>query len=165
MLELDTIQHGTWHVNQRAVERWLEERQQLLIRFCGICQVRPSSELAGRYRADFQRFCQLLIDYSSCGHFDIYQRLLQWASRLHNRDGIQAFLKQHYGVISTSTEYIVRFNDNCSECSELRGLTRALSRLGEALEARFEAEDAMLELLHYGATETLQASMPHRQRL
>ena len=151
MLELDVIRENTWELNHAAVSRWLDDRQQLLIRLCGIISVRPSSALPTRHSLDFQQFCELLIDYTSAGHFDIFERVMTQAKAQHNLDGIHAFLKQHYGVISASTECIVHFNDHFVDGDNPRGMTRALSRLGEALEARFEAEDAMLELLHYSA--------------
>lgn len=151
MLELNVIRDNSWELNDAAVNRWLDDRQQLLIRLCGIIAVRPSSALSTRYALDFTQFSELMIDYTSCGHFDIYERLMNQARAQHNLDGINAFLKQHYSVISASTEYIVHFNDNFVDNDNPRGMTRALSRLSEALEARFEAEDAMLELLHYSA--------------
>lgn len=151
MLELNIVRDNTWELNQTAVNQWLDSRHQLLIRLCGIISVRPSSALTTRYALDFQQFSQLLIDYTASGHFDIYERLLTQAKAQHNLDGLNAFLKQHYSVISASSEYIVHFNDNFVDNHNPRGMTRALSRLSEALEARFEAEDAMLELLHYSA--------------
>ena len=151
MLELNVIRDNTWELNHNAINRWMDNRQQLLIRFCGIIAVRPLSALSTRYALDFQQFSELMVDYTSCGHFDIFERLMTQARAQQNLDGIHAFLKQHYSVISASTECIVHFNDNFVDADNPRGLTRALSRLGDALEARFKAGDAMPELLHYSA--------------
>ena len=135
-----------WKEVDLLLARWLEERQEVLVRFCTISRVRPISEAADKHQAHFHRFCEVLVDYISAGHFEIYEQLLQEAKAF--QDGSLDVARQLYPVIEKTTEVVLDFNDKCIEQGDTRQLARDLSQLGEALEARFEAEDRLIESLH-----------------
>ncbi len=135
-----------WKEVDLLLGRWLDERQELLVRFCTISRVRPISEAADKHQGHFQRFCEVLVDYVSAGHFEIYEHLMQEAMEF--QDGGIELARQLYPVIEATTEVILDFNDRCADRGELRNLARDLSQLGEAMEARFEAEDRLIEALH-----------------
>lgn len=55
----------------QLIDRWLHERQQLVQAFdalSGIQAPAPNAE-------ELQHFCQLLLDYVSAGHFEVYEQL------------------------------------------------------------------------------------------
>ncbi len=137
-----------WKEVDLLINRWLEERQELLVRFCAISRVRPISEAADKHQLHFHRFSEVLVDYISAGHFEIYEQLIQ--EGLEFQDGSVELARQLYPVIEKTTEVVLDFNDKCVDNGDTRTLARDLSQLGEALEARFEAEDRLIEALHKG---------------
>lgn len=135
-----------WQAVDQLVIRWLDERQELLVRFCTISRLRPLSETAGHYQTEFHRFCEVLVDYVSAGHFEVYEQLLQEAVEF--QDGGIELARQLYPVIAKTTEVVLDFNDRYLEQGAAPHLARGLSQLGEALEARFDIEDRLIETLH-----------------
>ena len=146
MLENMQAVRRQWKEVEQLLNHWLSERQELLVRFCSVSRLRPFSEAADKHQHDFNRFCEVLVDYVSAGHFEIYEQLLKEAS-LFQDEGI-ALARELYPVIEKTTEVVLNFNDKCLERSKTRTLARDLSQLGEALEVRFEAEDRLIEALH-----------------
>ena len=65
-----------WSGVDKLVERWLEERQSLIVQFCALSGVH---ELSGNNasRGRLQKFCQLLLDYVSAGHFEVFYELVR----------------------------------------------------------------------------------------
>ncbi len=94
--------------------------------------------------------CEVLVDYVSAGHFEIYEQLIQEA-REFNDGGLELAAKV-YPQIEQTTEIALNFNDRLDGQSlseaQVRELFSELSRLGEALESRFEMEDFLIEHLH-----------------
>ena len=101
-------------------------------------------------REKFVRLCEVLVDYVSAGHFEVYEQLIQEA-REFNDGGLELAAKL-YPRIEQTTEVALNFNDRLDgrELSEVdvRELFNELSRLGEVLESRFEMEDFLIENLH-----------------
>ena len=136
-----------WHTVDELVSRWLDERQELLVLFCSISRVRPIHGAIDRHQTQFHRFCEVLVDYVSAGHFEIYEQLIQEAVEF--QDGGTELARQLYPVIASTTGVVLDFNDRCLEKKgDRQPLARDLSQLGVALEARFEAEDRLIEALH-----------------
>lgn len=146
MLSNPVDRQQRWQAVDHLLERWLEERQQLLVQFCSISRLRPLSGTAGCHRAEFDRFCEVLVDYVSAGHFEIYEQLL--AEAIAFGDQGTELSKQLYKVIAKTTRVVLDFNDHYLEQRAAQQLARGLSQLGDALEARFEAEDRLIEALH-----------------
>lgn len=134
------------------VQRWLSERQALIVLMLGLTDEQ-------RRRADplplperLQTFCEVLMDYLSAGHFEVYEELLKEAER-RGRNGLaagQALLAR----LQPTTDAAIRFNDIYEDPEDeevLADLPRELSALGLALENRFEIEDRMIALLHQPA--------------
>ena len=96
------------------------------------------------------RLCEVLVDYVSTGHFEIYEQLVSEA-REFNDGGLELAAKV-YPRIEQTTEVALNFNDRLDgrELSEedVKALFGELSKLGEALETRFEMEDFLIEHLH-----------------
>ncbi len=135
-----------WGGVSQAIDRWLQDRQDLLVLFLGLTSKDDSLTLPER-EAKLQEFCQILVDYVSAGHFEIYEQLVQEARERDDKAGLQE-ARAKYTTVDGTTEEILDFNDKYQETDDLSSLTADLSTLGVCLETRFEAEDYMLDILH-----------------
>ncbi|UZE96423.1 sigma D regulator [Alkalimarinus alittae] len=137
-----------WGGVSDIVDKWLKERQDLIVLYCDITSTEGESTEALVTR--YQHFCQLLVDYVSAGHFEVYEQLIQEAKEFD--DGGLELAKKIIPQIEQTTEIALKFNDQFDNVHKvddgLGSLVSEMSRLGEVLADRFELEDAMLEALH-----------------
>lgn len=128
------------------VDKLLSERQQVLVKFCQVAGLEPYD--AEKATADvLQDFCQLLVDYSAFGHFEIYQRIVDGQER---RERVIQIAEQVYDRIAEASEVAVAFNDRYDAGSSqlnLSHLSEDLSLLGEELAQRIEMEDRLISAL------------------
>ncbi|EON91124.1 anti-RNA polymerase sigma 70 factor [Marinobacter lipolyticus SM19] len=149
MLENCRNARERWGGVSELIDRWLKERQELLVQYCELSGENDFSQTEA-LREKFVRLCEVLVDYVSAGHFEIYEQLIQEA-REFNDGGLELAAKL-YPRIAQTTETALNFNDRLdgktlSE-SDVRRLFDQLSELGEILESRFEMEDYLIEHLH-----------------
>ncbi|MBN7768580.1 Rsd/AlgQ family anti-sigma factor [Marinobacter daepoensis] len=149
MLENCRNARERWGGVSELIDRWLKERQELLVRYCELSGESDFSQTAV-LREKFVRLCEVLVDYVSAGHFEVYEQLIQEA-REFNDGGLELAAKL-YPRIEQTTEVALNFNDRLdgrelSE-SEVEALFGELSKLGEVLESRFKMEDFLIENLH-----------------
>lgn len=128
------------------VRRWLDERQALIAEWGGL-----RAAVAAGSPPPLASFCQILMDYVSAGHFEVYDELLAEAERLHALppSGSQDLLAH----LRETTDAAVRFNDLCDRLPPdawPQALAFELPILGLELESRFQTEDRLLALLHQG---------------
>ncbi len=135
-----------WGGVSDIIDRWLQERQELLVLFCKLSSRKPG-EFDADAEQDLRRCCQVLVDYVSAGHFEIYEQLVKEGREFDDTEGL-AKAKIQYKQIDSTTEQILDFNDKYQETDDLNSLVQDLSNLGEALATRFEAEDIMISVLH-----------------
>jgi len=136
-----------WGGVSEIIDRWLEERQLLLVQYCalsGLDQAKTSDEVRGE---KLRVFCQILVDYVSAGHFEIYDKLMKEGREFDDADALQEAGKL-YTKVDKTTEQLLDFNDKYLETDDLSSLTEDLSLMGEGLEVRFSAEDRMISVLH-----------------
>ena len=149
MLENCRNARERWGGVSELIDRWLKERQELLVRYCDLSTETDFSQTE-MLRDKFVRLCEVLVDYVSAGHFEVYEQLIQEA-REFNDGGLELAAKL-YPRIEQTTEVALNFNDRLDgrELSEVdvKELFNELSRLGEVLESRFEMEDFLIENLH-----------------
>lgn len=149
MLENCQNARERWGGVNELIDRWLKERQELLVRYCDLSGDQDFSQ-PDVLRQKFVRLCDVLVDYVSAGHFEVYEQLIQEA-REFNDGGLELAAKV-YPRIEQTTEVALNFNDRLDnrELSgqDVRDLFDQLSQLGEALESRFELEDFLIEHLH-----------------
>lgn len=129
-----------------TVAELLAERQQVLVQFCSLAGRETLNDPAVT-RAALQNFCQVLVDYTALGHFELFERIISGNER---RREVQAVGHQVYPSIARSTDLIVEFNDKYDgpdSDDSIDHLERDLSRLGESLAERFELEDRLLQAL------------------
>lgn len=125
--------------------RWLTERRDLMTRLCALAGAlrRDHNHSAKKPQAELDLFCEVLVDYVSAGHFEVYRTLLEE----HERIGTEAEALALYDMIIPSTEAALDFNDRYFRGGSRLGLQRDLSALGRMLAARFECEDALIRSL------------------
>lgn len=150
MLSRNSDAKQRWGGQDTALDRWLEERQSLLVQYCRLAGLPPYSENRGQLPAlaDIHLFCETLVDYVSAGHFELYDHILQAAGE-HDKHAAEV-AEQVYPGISETTETALAFNDRFGDADDsdpLKDFDQQLSRLGEAVELRLELEDKLLQLL------------------
>ncbi len=140
-----------WHEVNERIKHWLDERQELIIDFCalsGVYEYKPESPESQQW---LKKFCEILIDYVSAGHFEIYYELMREAEAF--KDGSDNLGKILLPCLTESTEQALSFNDRYADClavkhDDLSLLRENLSHLGEAMVHRFEYEDQLIEAMH-----------------
>jgi len=132
---------------EELLTRWLRERRELLGRYTEIV-VALDSSLSGEAMEQRQRtLCELLVDYVSAGHFEVFNELLNEAVTF--ADGSGALAEKLIPEIVDTTEVILAYEEKYGENVISGGkLKRDLSSLGEVLESRFVLEDRLIAGLH-----------------
>jgi len=133
----------------QMVDNLLAERQEMLVTFCRLAGLEPYSPDKPVKRL-LEEFCQLLIDYTAFGHFELYQRISEGGER---RDIVARVAGEVYSHIAEVSEQAVDFNDKYDASDHhlnLDVLPDDLSRLGERLAVRMEMEDRLISALVYG---------------
>ncbi len=127
--------------------RWLKERRSLLAHYTRVATIvsaPPSLEmLVERQR----QFCEILVDYISAGHFEVYLQLLDEARSF--KDGSSALAAELMPAIGDTTEFLLAYEEKYAPgFDDTINLDRDLSALGEVMETRFELEDQLIAGLH-----------------
>lgn len=147
MLENCKSARERWGGVNDIIDRWLEERQQLLVKYCALSSL-ESASLSSEQRGEMlKEVCQILVDYVSAGHFEIYDQLIKEGREFEDKEALQE-AGALYTSIDKTTEKLLDFNDKYLETDDLSSIDADLSRLGETLETRFTAEDRMIAVLH-----------------
>ncbi len=129
-----------------VVEELLNERRQLWSLYTALGNLRPftaDQSLKTRLR----EFCQVLVDYISLGHFEMYPRLTDVPER---RARVQALANTLYPKFMEATDAAIEFNDQYEPLADsalVATLEPDLSTLGEALTTRFELEDQLISAM------------------
>ena len=143
-----------WGNVTEILDRWLIERRELLVKYGELGEIKTFDGGNVGHGNKVQAFCQLLVDYVSTGHFEIFEQLAGEGKAFSDRDGLKegADLMEK---IQPSTELILDFNDKYLATDDLEALSLDLSNIGEALAQRFESEDTMIAVLHDAHLEQL----------
>lgn len=150
MLENCRSARERWGGVSNIIDRWLQERQDLLVQFCDLSgHLENSGDLEELIEngKDLKSLCQILVDYISAGHFEVYDQLLKEGREFEDAEALKEAGKL-FTVVDKTTELVLDFNDKYLETDDLDTLEVDLSQLGEALATRFEAEDRMIAVLH-----------------
>jgi regulator of sigma D len=148
MLEYDCSPLEKWSGVNSLIHTWLDERQELIKLYCAMS---VQQELDTPHTPEkVKAFCQLLLDYLSAGHFEVYGQLMEEARHLGGHG--PKIAKIIYPLLSRSTEVALDFNeayisDEC--CVDKKDTLKTnLSYLGETLSDRFFLEDTLIEQVH-----------------
>jgi len=95
-----------------------------------------------------RRFCQIMVDYTAMGHFEVYQRIIEGKER---RQAVKDAAADVYPAIAETTDHLIDFNDQYenfdASAEELERLAGDLPRLGEIIVMRGKLEDQILAAL------------------
>ena len=128
------------------VRKLLDERQEVLTMFCRVAGLQPFED-KGPNVDILQEFCQVLVDYSAFGHFEIYERIVDGRER---RGRVVDVAREVYPLIAEASEVAVEFNDKYDASDhtlDLHRLDHDLCKLGEELAIRIEMEDRIIDAL------------------
>lgn len=100
MLEIRQDAQERWDGVHLLIDRWLAERRDLLEAFDSV--VRQQTIPAASAEA-LQVFCELLVDYVSAGHFEVYEQLMGEAESFGDRRGL-GLARQIYPRLEAITQ-------------------------------------------------------------
>lgn len=147
MLDSCTTAQERWGGVHKLIDRWLAERKQLITAYSSL---RSRSASPAQPDSALQAFCNVLVDYMSAGHFEVYEQLIREAEEFNDLGGLE-LAKQLYPRLETITQSAVQFNDQYSESANVADeelMQTQLQALGSLLHERFELEDCLIEVLH-----------------
>ncbi len=138
-----------WGGVHQLIDHWLTERRELVSHYYQLADDSSLAEYTPEHAQQLRRLCQILVDYVSAGHFEVYNQLAKEAEAFGDDSQI---LIELLPLIQTSTDIALDFND-AFDNEELivqgwAAVPRLLERLAEALVNRFKLEDRLIETLH-----------------
>jgi regulator of sigma D len=150
MLERLKSAKERWGGTHELIDRWLHERQELLVHFFSVDGLDPYAPEDTPLTIKVKAFCQLLVDYLSAGHFEIYEQLIREAKDFN--DGGEELAAVLLPKLEATTSQMIAFNDKYS-CDEnvdkyLESIDSDLAKMGELMANRFEMEDQLIQVLH-----------------
>lgn len=144
---LDSCQNAQerWGGVHKLIDRWLEERQELVQAFRALRDAKP----AFADKDTNGDFCALLVDYVSAWHFEVCEQLVSEAKAFGDEKALK-LAEEINPRINDSTQVALAFNDHCvkGECKNTERFAEKLGKLGGLLHERFELEDCLIEVLH-----------------
>ena len=144
-----------WHQSDVYIDRWLHNRQELLSQLYKLLQITPFEDEDLAFNSeDLSDFCSMLVDYVSCGHFEIFEKLAAADSK---RDLTGYDSKIIQGILQT-TLFAVEFNNRYTKDFDQDNLKPDLSLLGEELAKRMDLEDRLINA-YMQATQTDQSPL------
>ncbi|PMR69636.1 sigma D regulator [Halomonas heilongjiangensis] len=139
-----------WGGVHELIDRWLDERRELLVNFLDLkeaCDV----ELEAVSKSRIDTFSELLMDYISAGHFEIYPQLREEA-RAFDDDEALGIADKLLERLDMSTELVLAFDadyESPVRCQQnLARLPAWIDRLVKGLTERFVLEDQLIARLH-----------------
>ena len=142
--QLESVK-SRWGGKSQVVDRWLMDRQALLVSFCELAGINKQSESLPD-ADEIANFCSALLDYLSAGHFEVFDILVE------DDDDEGLDLKDKlYPKLTKTTDGALAFNDTFAQAvtpEQAAGFDAALAQLGETLEERFALEDELIAHVH-----------------
>jgi len=139
-----------WGNVDKQIKLWLKERQELIVLYCKVDGLKEFTPQDTPIAIKVQALCQVLIDYVSAGHFEIYQHLMREAEEF--ADDCNGLVNKLFPQIEKSTEVALDFNDRYASvelCEQsMPTLAKDLNHLGMLMVERFELEDQLIDALH-----------------
>ncbi len=149
---LTEVKYNTrnWGEVDRLISGWLKDRQKLIVLYCKVDGIKQFTEHNTPISVRVHALCDVLIDYVSAGHFEIYKHLMQEAAEF--QEDYQSTITRTLPLIQQSTELALDFNDRyCNEEiseKDLTDLSKDLNELGLKMVERFDLEDRLIDKLH-----------------
>ncbi len=135
-----------------TISSLIKLRQEVVVAYCKLSGVssfdRRDSETHTVDSDQLRNFCQIMVDYTAMGHFEVYQRIIEGKER---RRAVKDVANEVYPAIAETTDYLVDFNDKYDAfegtADELQQLQGDLAGLGQIISVRGELEDQILAAL------------------
>lgn len=132
---------------EQILTNWLKERRAVLGRYTEIVVALDSTLEDHDLEKRQHSLCELLVDYVSVGHFEVFHELINEAESFD--DGSCVLAEKLMPAIGDTTEVILAYEEKYSSAKgHQEKLKRDLSALGEVLESRFVLEDQLIAGLH-----------------
>lgn len=133
---------------EALLTKWLKERRELLSQYTHLAVSLDSDINPTKLKERQRSLCELLVDYVSAGHFEVFHQLISEAESF--ADGSYQIAEQLMPGIGDTTEVILAYEEKHSSdlIDATDGLQRDLNTLGEVLESRFVLEDQLIAGLH-----------------
>lgn len=140
--------------NVDAKYSWINDmiraRQELVLKYMDILSVSLSRSSNKNDKClpsydDVYNFCNLLTDYVSHGHFDLYPKIIELMENVSGRS--LSIAHRTMPRIENTTDFVMRFTDKYAEDlneKKMDSLQKDLSSLGKCLETRFKNEDRLI---------------------
>jgi len=135
-----------WQAVDSLLQGWLRERRELLVKYAAIAATLDRDGDNSTIDGGLERLCQLLVDYVSVGHFEVFYALIREAEAF--ADGSEELANAIIPSIGDTTEVILGFDEKYPSADHSH-LDVDLSLLGEVLESRFQLEDQLISVLHF----------------
>ena len=140
-----------WGGTLSIIDTWLEARQECVVLYCQLAGLPPYQQETRSLpeQAKITKFCQILLDYASTGHFEVYEQIIAQC-KVDGEENLK-IAQELYSRITKTTDTALNFNDKYAENASDKALLdfdKDLSELGQIMEGRFEREDQLLEVVH-----------------
>ena len=137
---------------QETIDSLVRLRLDVISAYCRLAGVGSLERHGGeRFRLapdELVRFCEVMVDYTAMGHFEVYQRIIEGKER---RGAVREAAADVYPAIAETTDYLVDFNDKYDDFGgtdeEVEALGADIGRLGEIIAIRVKLEDQILAAL------------------
>jgi len=156
-LNAETTEAAAQNVDRRTrltetINSLVRLRQEMFVSYCQLAGVstfdRRMVEQPKAQSEQLREFCQIMVDYTAMGHFEVYQRIIDGKER---RVAVKEMAAKVYPGIADTTNFLVDFNDKYVDFQgseeELDELDNDLSKLGEVIATRGDLEDQILSAL------------------
>lgn len=150
MLENCKTAQERWGGVHRLIDRWLDARREMLVAFMDLqeaCDADPESVTKER----INDFSELLMDYISAGHFEIYPQLREEAKAFSDHEAL-TLADRLLERLEISTQLALDFENEFSTPTRCQHyvfrLPAWLDRLSKGLTERFALEDQLIGRLH-----------------
>ncbi|MDT0501037.1 MULTISPECIES: sigma D regulator [unclassified Halomonas] len=139
-----------WGGVHRLIDRWLDQRCELLVDFVELKE-RCDAELEAVSKERIDAFSELLMDYISAGHFEIYPQLREEARAFEDDSALQ-LADRLLERLEMSTGLVLDFDAEYASPGRVRQhlgrLPAWLERLAHGLTERFALEDELIGRIH-----------------
>ena len=147
MLDNGQNKQQRWDAVEQLLQRWLRERREILVKYAGIAATMDKIDDPAHLLAGIHRLRQVLVDYISAGHFEVFHELIREAEAFADDSGKHA--NDIIARIADTTEVMMGFDEKYGASEPAASeLNPDLSLLGEMLELRFSLEDQLIAGLH-----------------
>ncbi len=132
---------------EELLQGWLKERRALVANYTLLASGLHTRTARETLRNKQAILCELLVDYVSAGHFEIFIKLVEEAESF--ADGSHVLAARLMPAITDTTERILAYEEKYTGKGQVYPPESGdLSVLGETLETRLMLEDQLISELH-----------------